>query len=697
MARSAIDDVAVSILIGDLIENILGYSNNPGGCADYITTQIRELVGVRSVALIEIAADATHANYATLSVCPSRNKSEWESPARRGIISALAQYDAPCMLDPVADMSHRLTLPVDFGKAFIIPLVVGSDKVGLIILQDLLDEGNAAKALEGLTKIAGVISLILRNSVLYRNMEQAVIERTGQLATREKEFRALFERSTIGKAMTATDGRLLRINRAFAEMLGYAVEEMSQLNFAEFTHPDDTAKSWGAIRVLLAGEQTEYQMEKRYIHKTGGIVWADVRTTLLCNDQGVPLYFITSVLDITKRKEAEGENRRLQERLNRAEKMEALGLLAGGVAHDLNNVLGVVVGYAEMLLEGVDKKSTLGRGLTNVMNGGLRAAAIVDDLLSLARRGVQSRTILNINKIVEDCRKSPEYANLLSHHPAVKVITDLDVDLLNISGSPVHLGKTLYNLLSNAAEAMPQGGTVAVKTANQYLEKPLQGYDQIRRGDYVVLSVSDTGGGIAANDLARIFEPFYTKKIMGRSGTGLGLAVVWGTVKDHHGYINVESEEGKGSVFMLYFPVSREEVVAESPGTPLSEYMGRGESILVVDDVAEQRELAAGMLRSLNYLTATAAGGEAAVAYLQEHVVDLLVLDMIMDPGMDGLDTYKSVLALHPRQKAIIVSGFSESERVRAASRLGAGAYVQKPYIKEKLGLAVRKELERQR
>jgi CheY-like chemotaxis protein len=173
------------------------------------------------------------------------------------------------------------------------------------------------------------------------------------------------------------------------------------------------------------------------------------------------------------------------------------------------------------------------------------------------------------------------------------------------------------------------------------------------------------------------------------------LAVVWGTVKDHNGYINVESEEGKWSIFTLYFPVTREDITAEAAAISISEYMGKGESILVVDDVKEQRDLAAGMLRKLNYNVSSVSSGEEAIAYLKEHKIDLLVLDMIMDPGMDGLDTYRNVLEIHPRQKAIIVSGFSESDRVITAQALGAGAYVRKPYVIEKLGLAVKTELDR--
>jgi PAS domain S-box-containing protein len=422
--------------------------------------------------------------------------------------------------------------------------------------------------------------------------------------------------------------------------------------------------------------------------------WVFGKASPLRDQSGNMIGAIESIRDITERKQAEEEKRSLQERLNRSEKMEALGTLAGGVAHDLNNVLGIVVGYAEMILDDADKSSAIRPHIVNIMNGGQRAAAIVQDLLTLARRGVSGREVLNLNRIIADCRPSPEFEKLSSYHPAVKIETHLEPDLPNISGSSVHLAKSLYNLVSNACEAMAKGGELTIRTANQYLDGPIQGYDQIREGNYVVLAVSDTGEGIPEADLKHIFEPFYTKKVMGRSGTGLGLAVVWGTVKDHHGYINVQSEEGKGSVFTLYFPVTREGITAERAAVPISEYMGKGESILVVDDVKEQRDMAAGMLGKLNYNVSGVSSGEDAVAYLKEHEVDLMVLDMIMDPGMDGLDTYRSVLEIRPKQKAIIVSGFSESDRVHAAQTLGAGAYVRKPYVKEKLGLAVRKELD---
>jgi len=251
------------------------------------------------------------------------------------------------------------------------------------------------------------------------------------------------------------------------------------------------------------------------------------------------------------------------------------------------------------------------------------------------------------------------------------------------------------NLISNAAEAMPDGGVITVTTRNRYLDNPIKGFDDMVEGDYVILSVSDTGKGISPHDMNRIFEPFYTKKVMGRSGTGLGLAVVWGTVKDHRGYIDVQSEKGKGATFTLYLPVTRKEQSTNQSVLSIADYMGREETLLVVDDIQGQRELAKTMLSSLNYKVTCVSSGEEAVKYVKANKVDLVLLDMIMDPGIDGMETYRRVLEINPFQKAILVSGFSETDRVKEAQKLGAGSYVKKPYVREKIGLAVRMELDK--
>ena len=381
--------------------------------------------------------------------------------------------------------------------------------------------------------------------------------------------------------------------------------------------------------------------------------------------------------------------------LHQAQKMEALGTLAGGVAHDLNNILSGLVTYPDLLLMEIPEDSSLRGPILTIQRSGEKAAAIAQDLLTLARRGVATAEVVNLNHVISEYLKSPAYEKLKSYHPKVQMETNLQTDLLNILGSPVHFSKAVMNLVSNAAEAMPDGGTVFISTENRYIDRPIRGYDDVAEGDYITLSVSDTGVGISPGDMERIFEPFYTKKVMGRSGTGLGMAVVWGTVKDHKGYIDVKSTEGKGTTFILYFPVTRKELTKDKSLLSVEDYRGKGESFLVVDDVEEQREIASKILKNLGYSITCVSSGEQAVDYMKKNSADLLILDMIMEPGIDGYETYKRILEFHPKQKAIIVSGFSQTERVKDAQRLGAGAFVKKPYLLEKIGLAVREELDK--
>jgi len=378
----------------------------------------------------------------------------------------------------------------------------------------------------------------------------------------------------------------------------------------------------------------------------------------------------------------------------RLKKMESLGLLAGGVAHDLNNVLSGIVSYPELLLLDLPEGSRLRKPIETMHRSGQRAVAIVQDLLTLARGVATVKEPLNLNDIVRDYLNSPEFQNLKQFHPSVSVATRLASDLLNIAGSQVHIRKAIMNLVSNASEAIDGSGNVAVSTENRYLDKPLRGYDNVRPGEYAVLVASDDGSGIPADDLDRIFEPFYTKKAMGRSGTGLGLAVVWNVVLDHDGYIDVKSTR-HGTTFELYFPITRQALPGQKMSRPIADYQGGGESILVVDDVESQREIACDMLEKLGYQAAAVSSGEEAVAYLQAHTVDLILLDMIMEPGMSGRETYAQIIKIHPKQKAVIASGYAETDEVKETQKLGAGCYIRKPLTLEKLGLAVKEELVR--
>ena len=384
--------------------------------------------------------------------------------------------------------------------------------------------------------------------------------------------------------------------------------------------------------------------------------------------------------ELDDRKRAEAETLRLQEQLQRAQKMEALGTLAGGVAHDLNNILAGVVGYPDLLLHDLPENSPLRRPLQTIGQSGQKAATIVQDLLTLARRGVAEFKVIDMNRVVSGYVDSPEYRKLIQFHPQVKLKTDLAADLLGVKGSIVHLEKTVMNLVSNAAEAMPGGGTIHVVTANATVTTPTGDFERLPPGQYVVLRVTDNGIGISPEDIQCIFEPFYTKKVMGKSGTGLGMAVVWGTVKDHGGYIDVQSQEGEGTAFAIHFPATTAPMEDETDGWSPGDHLGKGLTVLVVDDVPEQRDIGTAMLRKLGYHAVAVPSGEDAVARLADDPVDLLLLDMIMDPGIDGLETYRRIVARWPGQRAIITTGYTETDRVRQAQRLGPVVYLKKPY-----------------
>jgi PAS domain S-box-containing protein len=536
-------------------------------------------------------------------------------------------------------------------------------------------------------QIAGIAEDITAQHILQQSLIEA-----------ETRYRTVADNTFDWEFWVDPEGRFLYNSPSAERVTGYRPEEFEQDAgiFLRMIHPAD--------RELFQGHYQQADMQKkpgravfRVLRRDGTERWIEHICNPVFSPGGRYLGSRGSNRDITEQRMAEEERRALAERLQRAEKMEAVGTLAGGVAHDLNNILGILVGSAELLLDDIPPGSALREDVQNILRSGQRAAAIIQDLLTLARRGIASSEVIDLNEVIDSVLSAPGFGDLKERHPGVRVHLQQEKALLYVLGSPVHLGKTVLNLAQNAAEAMPEGGDLTIETRNQYLDRPLSGYDDMSEGDYVVLAVSDTGQGISPEDRGRIFEPFYTKKKMGRSGTGLGLAVVWGTVKDHRGFINVQSEEGKGSTFSLYFPVTMREKTAHSRSVPRTDYLGRGETILVVDDVGEQRELVTRMLTKLGYRVSCAASGEEALDWLRNSRADLLVLDMIMDPGIDGLETYKRVLAIHPAQKAIIVSGFSETERVREAQSLGVGGYVRKPYVMEKIGAAIRRELDNPR
>ena len=373
------------------------------------------------------------------------------------------------------------------------------------------------------------------------------------------------------------------------------------------------------------------------------------------------------------------------EKLSQTSKMEAIGLMAGGVAHDLNNILSGVVSYPDFLLSTLPEESELRGPLLTIQNSGKRAAEVVSDLLTLARGVAKAQSIENLNSIIDEFIFSLEYKNIEIKYPKILFSFKKDQDLENIYCSSNHMKKCIMNLLINAAESIHETGQVVLSTYNYVVNNEMAKKHSIDAGRYAALTVNDTGHGISSKDIERIYEPFYTKRIMGKKGTGLGLTIVWNTVEEHCGLITVDSSP-KGSSFSLYFPATLEKVKINQGPTSPQDIKGEGQTILIIDDDKQQREIAGQILNALNYKVYTESSGESACEFLKNTPVDLLLLDMIMDPGMNGRETFEKILKINPNQKAIIVSGYAKNEEVEKTMSLGANKFVKKPYIMDELG-----------
>jgi PAS domain S-box-containing protein len=415
-----------------------------------------------------------------------------------------------------------------------------------------------------------------------------------------------------------------------------------------------------------------------------------------------PNAFTTSDLDwlmsissaigrVIERKRAQLQEIELRDQLERAERMRALGVLAGGVAHDLNNMLGPLVGYPDLMLTRLEEGNPLRRQVEQIGVAARQAAGVVQDLLTLARRGRYSMVPLDLNEIISEYLDTPSFANLRDTHGNVSVALDLDREIRPVLGSSPHLSKVVMNLVVNAFDAMPQGGRMTITSRQSYIESLPSGYAALEPGEYIVMSVKDTGIGIDADDIDKIFEPYYSKKKMGVSGSGLGLSVVYGVVKDHCGYYDIISRPGEGTEFLIIFPIATDDQIA-----PVAEEPARGgsESILVVDDNDGQRLMATELIASLGYRTTAVASGHQAVELAKEQRFDLVIIDMIMETDFDGLDTYSELIKYQPKQKAVIVSGYSSTLRVLQMQALGAGPYVKKPYTRQAIATAIRATLD---
>lgn len=560
--------------------------------------------------------------------------------------------------------------------------------------QDILEkERHRLESFQSSVNVLFVLTLVLACMLIFLLFRQINIKNKEIVANKEIQqqhalLTSLLQHIPMGVAVWNKDKEIIHLNSGFTEITGYDSTDLRRLSdWPSLAYPDplyrkQTIQHWKAIG--MKGAIGEY----RVTCKNGMVREIEFRIARLSD-----LRVICTLNDVTERNRNEKalQESRLFEA--RAKKMESLGLLAGGVAHDLNNILSGIVSYPELLLFELPEDHKMRRPIEIMRESGLRASAIVQDLLTVARGVAVAKKPINLLAIIEDYLQSPDFKMIEHYHPGITLSTSLAADTANIMGSRVHIRKILMNLVSNGFEASTPPGHVTISLCNQKIDALTRGDSEIEEGDYVTLTVADHGKGITSEDLEKIFEPFYSKKIMGRSGTGLGLTVVWNVVQDHRGYIKVSSSE-KGTQFILHFPVTDKQEQLSEPAVDLARLTtGRGETVLVVDDVGTQRLITASIVEKLGYRVESVPSGESALEYLRFRPVDLVILDMIMSPGINGRVTYERILQMHPGQKAIIVSGYAETDEVKEALRLGAGKFLKKPLMIQELASAIKEEL----
>jgi PAS domain S-box-containing protein len=571
------------------------------------------------------------------------------------------------------------------------------------------DEVQAPVRRRSLVLGLGAVSLILAVGAIivlwwrrqqlqfYRERYEAEIERRAleeraaqALQESESRFRAIFEQAAIGMADSSLDARFIRLNQRFCEIMGYSRQELLGLTFREITHPDDLARDEQLVAQLLRGELSRYAVEKRYLRKDGGVVWANLTLSLLRSASGDPVHFVAVVEDITGQKRAEDERRNLERQLLQAQKMESVGRLAGGVAHDFNNHLTVINGYCAMLLDEMGPADPLREPVDEILLAGQRAAALTRQLLAFSRKQVAEPRVISLNDVVAEARKM--LSRLIGDD--VEIITHLDAGLGSVVADSSQMNQVLMNLAINARDAMPDGGRIIMETMNTDLDAGYAAqHAGVEAGPYVLLSITDTGAGMTQEVVQHIFEPFFTTKDVG-AGTGLGLSTVYGIVKQAGGWIWVYSEPGKGSTFKVYLP--RAGGAPEPLPAPVSaaETLRGTETVLVVEDQPEVRKLTLAMLESQGYRLLEAASGSEALSLCERYPepIHLLITDVVM-PGMTGRELAMRLLALRPSLKTLYTSGYTANTIAHEGVLDPGVAYLPKPFSPAQLAAKVREVL----
>lgn len=520
--------------------------------------------------------------------------------------------------------------------------------------------------------------LTLTNERLSKEIEQRKNAQSALLESKERYQR--FSEVTLDAIVFHSEKGIVDVNSAFTEMFDLSHEELKGGDLLNIIcHPENLQETRN-----LSNTSNEKCFKSIVLKSDGTSFPIEMQNRSLVDNEH--LMMVTSIRDITERKI-------LEKQLHQAQRLEGIGRLAAGIAHDLNNILSGIVTMPQLLLLDLEQDSPLREPLRLIEQSGESAAVIVQDMLTIAGSRLNMVKVIDPVALVKSFIVSPECMKLKQTHPGIQIQLQLSDNISNIKGSPVHLSQGLMNLVKNGADAIEGEGDIVIAVNEITLKNSEPHYESIPPGNYVCFSVKDSGLGISPEKIPFIFEPFYTNKVLGRSGTGLGMVIVWNTVKEHGGYIDIKSNMASGTDVRMYLPPTKEKTLRSSGDVDLHALMGNGEFILIVDDISEQRKIATSILEKLNYRVGSVSGGLEAIEFLELQKVDLILLDMVMDPGINGLETSNRILSNDPNANIIIASGYAENEMVRQTLDLGAKQYLKKPYSIEALGLAIRNNL----
>jgi len=538
----------------------------------------------------------------------------------------------------------------------------------------------------------------------FNEMLSEVELRDEKLKEREQRTQEYLDVARVMIVALDLDGFVTLMNPKGCEIMGMKETEIMGKDWIENFIPTrlrENAKK--VFAELIRGETPAVQYYENEVMTSSGeerlIAW---NTSMIRDEAGRAISILFSGEDVTDRRQSEKREVSLRQQLARAERIKSIGVLAGSVAHDLNNTLGPMVVLPELIEEDM-KAATQGdaaafaeiqESLDAMKVSAERAASVVRDLVALSGRGHYERIPTDLNKM--DCltSESSHIKSLGKSYPNIRIELHCSSDALVVLASENHLGRVVDNLIRNAAEAIGERGTVTVTTSKTHFDEAYSGYEIVPPGGFAIIEVADTGLGIKKGNMGRIFEPFYTdKEKTDHSGSGLGLSIVHGIVEDHNGYIDIESKVGRGTTFRLYLPLTSSDQTATASDT--EPWVGGTGRILVVDDEPGQRFLAAKSLTRLGYTVGLAENGRVAVQMFAEakelqnsSPYDLVILDMVMEGGFDGFDTFQEMLALYPEQKVLIASGHAEDSRSMAALKAGA-QWLAKPYSLNNIAKAV--------